>query len=144
MGLQTGATTGDGIVRYIIGAGDVKVVDYRPGNGTRYRVMISTVPDEASELLGCKAGSVLVTLLGAGSAMFATATNDCLAQEYVGEKLKLPLPDAIVITKLLGQLLGRPTYTRDGGRLVTYSECYWCGARRYAPLLRAFHSDSDE
>ena len=90
-----------------------KIMEYQPGNGTRYVISFARVPTSACKLLGCQENSWVVSLLGdgalSGSAVF-TAKNGFLSPSYVKEKLRLTsYDDSMVLTEIIGLQLGRPT-----------------------------------
>jgi len=93
----------------------VTVVEYQPGNGTRYVASFCRLPHDAGEFVGCQAGSWLVALVDGALAgrCCVLAPGGFLSRSYVAEKLGLrPREDAddlAVLTELFGHILGRPT-----------------------------------
>lgn len=81
-------------------------VDYQPGNGTRYCLLIvhSTAPLTPT----IDPGGYLVTDLNSGRSMLLQP-GGFLHFRYVKEKLNLRSEaDAVVVAELLGHLTGRP------------------------------------
>ena len=90
------------------------LLEYQPGNGSRYVVSFAQVPDEAQEGLGCSPGSWLVSLVDGAcdGRACVLAPHGYLSLDYVAEKLWLPIKthedDLRVLTELFGWVLGRP------------------------------------
>jgi len=88
------------------------VMEYQPGNGSRYVIMFTRVPPAACEGVGCMRGSWLVALPdGAGQGHCAVfAGSGYLDPSYVAEKLHLGnRDDALVLTEIIGHVLSRST-----------------------------------
>jgi hypothetical protein len=91
------------------------LLEYQPGNGSRYVVSFVQVPGGAEEGIGCFPGSFVVSLAdGACSGRCCVlAPAGYLAPNYVAEKLRLPFDrnedDVLVLTELFGHILGRQT-----------------------------------
>lgn len=90
------------------------LLEYQPGNGSRYVVSFAQVPDEAQKGLGCSPGSWLVSLVDGACEGRACvlAPHGYLSLDYVAEKLRLPFEthegDLRVLCELIGHVLGRP------------------------------------
>ncbi len=90
------------------------LLEYQPGNGSRYVVSFAQVPDEAQSGLGCYPGSWLVSLVDGACEGRACVLgpHGYLSLDYVAQKLRLPLEthegDLRVLTELIGHVLGRP------------------------------------
>ncbi len=88
-----------------------KVVEACPGNGTRYLLVLTPVPNsDAARLLGAEVRSVIVSLWpGTPQSTCAVfRTHAYLAPSYVAEKLRVNDIDAAALATILGELLGRP------------------------------------
>jgi hypothetical protein len=93
-----------------------KVLEYQPGNGSRYVIMFSKIPVAACEGIGCMQGSWMVSLAdGACSGSCAIfGGSGCLDPSYVAEKLSSAFrvqdgDDVFVLTEIIGRVLGRKT-----------------------------------
>ena len=83
------------------------MVNYQPGNGTRYILTITNLLDphpaaEAMDLGGC----FLVCLVNQGTCM-TLRQGGFLAPAYVAEKLKVGMGDAVILAEFLAQHCGR-------------------------------------
>ena len=89
-----------------------KILEYQPGNGTRYVIMFARVPPAACERIGSQKNSWLVSLPDgalAGRCM-VLAGEGYLDPSYVAEKLNIkPNDDVLVLTEIIGHVLGRKT-----------------------------------
>lgn len=91
------------------------LLEYQPGNGTRYVLLLTRVPDGAQDVVGCRAGSWVVSLVdGALSGRCCVLAPDgYLSPSYVAEKLRMDArtqrDDLMVLTEVIGHLLGRET-----------------------------------
>jgi hypothetical protein len=88
----------------------LRLVDYQPGNGTRYWLSIIDTQhctDEANKRLGFgdKTGYI-ITDLNRGRSMFLSDVG-FIAAGYVQDKLECGISDAYVLAELLGYLLKR-------------------------------------
>ena len=93
--------------------GPVTFMEYQPGNGTRYQIVISSFVNlsaEVTDRIGCECDSVLVSLLNfpGVSPMIVKPNGGLLHYGYVMEKMKLGMGDAVAIAILIGWFLGRP------------------------------------
>lgn len=91
-----------------------KVLEYQPGNGTRYVLMFTKVPQAACDGIGANKSSWLVSLPdGAHSGHCAVfKEGGWLDPSYVMEKLGFKLSqtdDVLVLTEIIGRILNRPT-----------------------------------
>jgi hypothetical protein len=99
--LRTKATVAEGVM--FQGGG---VVDYQPGNGTRYVVVSMPIEDPgAARVLGAPCPSVLFTFPLWGKTIILTPGDPVFAW-WIGDKLHLGESDATVVTELLAHLLG--------------------------------------
>lgn len=82
------------------------VVEYQPGNGTRYLVVLADIRDEeAARVLGCPCPATCFTFPLTGKSIILGWDDDILHWVYVKEKLGCSFPDAVVLTELLAHLL---------------------------------------
>ena len=86
--------------------GPVTVVEYQPGNGSRYEVHFTDMG--AFNMDGNPRWTVSLLTVGSGTAM-TLAEKGYLDPSYVAEKLKVGMPDAIVLTQLISHVTGRTT-----------------------------------
>lgn len=85
--------------------GPVTVVEYQPGNGSRYEVHFTDMGAFNHEV---PRWTVSLLTVGSGTAM-TLAEKGYLDPSYVAEKLKVGMPDAIVLTQLISHVTGRTT-----------------------------------
>lgn len=121
--IRTKATVEEGIVfneADSLNYGKVRIVEYQPGNGTRYVLVITRVaepatsPEKRDKLgTGGEVATYLVAKLnaGAGTAMLVGGVKHFLHYSSVQEKLKVGISDAVVLAELIGTLLGMPYMT---------------------------------
>ena len=119
--IRTKATVREGIVLdQETGYPYTRVVEYQPGNGTRYVLVITRVatPTSRAEVrdvfgTGDERDTFLVAKLsaGAGRAMLVGGVDHFLHFDSVQEKLGVGLSDAVVLAELIGNLLGFPHMT---------------------------------
>jgi hypothetical protein len=89
----------------------VRVVDYQPGNGTRYHLVfvgpyVPTFATEKLDLAGCYTVTHLVD--GKGRTMTVANTGTYLSMDYVAEKLGLSsTEDAKVLAEVIAHFTGR-------------------------------------
>ncbi len=105
--VRTVATVGEGI-KERIDRGYAMVVVYEPGNGVRYRVVLTALSPEQARVFGAEAPCFAVSLPGfrAGS-MVLSVNPGWLDSSYVEEKLDVASHHAVAITELLCHLTGR-------------------------------------
>jgi hypothetical protein len=113
--IRTKATVEDGIVLdQETGYPYTRVVEYQPGNGTRYVLAITRVATPTSSAKVCGAlgtgadrDTFLVAKLnaGQGTAMLVGGVEHFLHFNSVQEKLGVGLSDAVVLAELIGELL---------------------------------------
>lgn len=85
---------------------DTTVVNYQPGNGSRYTIVVTRITHpKACKVLNFSDSAVVVNVLGMGSMVIAT--HGYLTYGYVQQKLKCSLSDAIVLAEVIGHLTGR-------------------------------------
>jgi hypothetical protein len=109
--LRTKPTVEDGLKLFEEEVTRSMVVDYQPGNGTRYCLSIVDTrgfSDDANHWMGFEKGATgwIVTDLNARRAMVVNG-DGFLAAGYIMEKLGCYESDAYVLAELLGKLLGR-------------------------------------
>lgn len=91
-----------------------RIVVYEPGNGTRYEILVTGLPHDAGDLIGCQEGSLLVAWLNDVNKCMILAPAGFLHYTYVMEKMHIrSIVDAVVLTELLGYLTSRPCTTCD-------------------------------
>jgi len=99
----------ESISKNICAPGGVRFVEFCPGNGTRYQLVI--VPLTSKAMAGAIGASTerctyLVSKVNGKTAVMTVGGSDFIHYNYVMEKLGCGLPDAVVIAELLGYLLG--------------------------------------
>jgi hypothetical protein len=81
-------------------------LDYQPGNGTRYEVVMTPIADKTSaSVLGASLGSVLFTFPLWGKCIVLPKEEDVFAR-WVAEKLQIGPVDANALAELFAYLLG--------------------------------------
>lgn len=121
--IRTKTTVQEGIVLdQETGYPYTRVVEYQPGNGTRYVLVITRVatPTSCKEVrnvlgTGDERDTFLVAKLnaGQGTAMLVGGIDHFLHYGLVQEKLRVGISDAVVLAELLGNLLNLPHFTRE-------------------------------
>ena len=86
--------------------GPVTVIEYQPGNGSRYVVHLTDMIGFNME--GNPRWTVALLTCGSGTAM-TLSERGYLDPTYVAEKLRVGMPDAIVLTQLIAHVTGRAT-----------------------------------
>lgn len=113
-GVRQRPSVEEGIARDFEDKG-VRVIDYQPGNGTRYVLTFSEVPKDACGLLGMGtsgSGVVVSDIHRQTSYPFSYGAGTMIHYRYVQEKLKYSAQvDAVVVAELLGVIMGRPFIT---------------------------------
>jgi hypothetical protein len=89
--------------------GNVRLVAYEPGNGTRYSLVLTTLGSlkRAEYVLGKSAVLVYVTNFSRGFFLPAGKVH----HHFVQERLRCSVFDAVIVAELLGHLLGRECVT---------------------------------
>ncbi len=84
------------------------VLDYQPGNGTAYHLVITGPYEatEATERVGID-GSYTVTVLNFGTCMTIAGKGGYLSWGYMAEKLGLEQDDAMVLAEIIAKYTGR-------------------------------------
>jgi hypothetical protein len=92
----------------------VTIVEYQPGNGTRYLVHITDLraalagaPPRVTDRAGHGAYYVALYTEGHGTCMTVADTGGYLAPSYVSEKLRVSAGDAVVLAELIARYTGR-------------------------------------
>jgi len=98
--------------------GETTIVEYVPGNGSLYLISFTDLKEFAPEVkdrlgLGSEGDGVLVSYLNQVPirTMVVICSSALLHWRYVQEKLGIAIPDAIVLTELIGLLCERPFIT---------------------------------
>jgi hypothetical protein len=107
--VRTKTTVEEGLDTFEDKPARVMMVDYQPGNGTRYCLSIVDTSSFSSGVnfwLGFEGNGWVVTDLNAHRSMMVNS-GGYLSAGYVAEKLKCCAADAYVLAELLGKLLGR-------------------------------------
>jgi len=91
-----------------------KVMEYQPGNGSRYIIMFTRVPLAACEEIGCNKQSWLVSLPDGAHMGHCAVLKEggYLDPSYVAEKFSFSQSwsnDVLVLTEIIGRVLGRAT-----------------------------------
>jgi len=117
--LRNKPTVADGIVYHKSNHGEPgphsELVEYQPGNGTRYLLLITSVRtiEGAEAKLGLQYNSVIVTDM-LHSRTMVLAPEGFLHWQYVKEKMELrSIPDAVVLAELLGHITGREAISSE-------------------------------
>jgi hypothetical protein len=108
MGVRTKSSVREGIVfRSACFPSGGWVVDYQPGNATRYLVSFMKLTASICDQIGCQEGSTLVSWIAEGRS-YPFIPDNFLAWPYVHEKLGGSEDDARCLTELIALMLGRP------------------------------------
>lgn len=95
--------------------GEVRFVEYQPGNGTRYHLMLTNVtvfPKAVRDALGVGDGGVVVSFPLGNYRTSTLSSYGYLARSYVAEKIgSQNVSDVAVLTELLAFLLERKAET---------------------------------
>lgn len=88
----------------------IKFVEYQPGNGTRYVLVItdlSCLTVDALKSIGTRTdrSTYLVTKVEGNPGVMTVGGSDFLHYSYVADKFKCSISDAVVLAELLGYLL---------------------------------------
>ena len=108
--VRTRATVAEGILADTQWQGGFRMVDYQPGNGTRYVIAFQRVPnnDETSAIqqrAGLPENAVIVSWLFEHKCMPLSLDADFLHWSYVQEKLRCSTPTAVVLAELFAFVL---------------------------------------
>jgi len=92
----------------------VTVLEYQPGNGTRYHLHVTDLRshlDGAPPALNAYAGHgawyVALYTEGRGTCMLVADTGGYLSPGYVSEKLRVSEGDAVVLAEIIARYTGR-------------------------------------
>ena len=93
-------------------------ISYAPGNGTAYHLLFTKLNgfcESVTDLIGVGPKCWLVTVLNQEPrpSVLISDNGQLLHWSYVGEKLELRTPDAVVVAELIGHITGRPYITGD-------------------------------
>jgi len=109
MDLRTKTTVEEGIV--LDETSDIgRVIEYQPGNGTRYLVLIQhldCLSSKAHERIGCSADSILITTLTDPSNQRAVVAGASGLLHWSRlERLFPSVSDQIVVAEMVGHVMG--------------------------------------
>lgn len=90
-----------GGIKSMIPCGNATVVEYQPGNGSRYHLVVTNLREVGAGLV------VALMTEGHGTCMTVMPGAGYLAASYVREKLKVGLGDSVVLAELIAHLTGR-------------------------------------
>lgn len=92
----------------------VTVLEYQPGNGTRYlihitdlRAHLNSAPPAVNAYAGHGAWYVALYTEGHGTCMTVADTGGYLSPGYVASKLKVSEGDAVVLAEIIARYTGR-------------------------------------
>lgn len=107
-------TFGESIKAELTASAPVTVLEYQPGNGTRYllhitdlRGVLSEAPPQVTAYAGHGAYYVALYTEGRGTCMTVAGTGGYLAPGYVAAKLKVSEGDAVVLAEIIARYTGR-------------------------------------
>jgi hypothetical protein len=113
MEFRTKKTVEAGIAKDIQGGSNTRLLDYQPGNGTRYPVMVTMLTPAQAQLLGYGAGCAMVTIQRFYPDRFLSRpfyVNGFIRVSEVKESFEFNgVNDACCIAELLGDLLACET-----------------------------------
>lgn len=94
----------------------VHVVDYQPGDGTRYELVFASVGPRVS---GAE-NAVLVSLINfpQGPSMLVERNHGFLAPSYVTEKLGIKGASAVTLAEIIAHFTGREAYSPEEYRAL--------------------------
>jgi hypothetical protein len=102
------------IVAEFTASAPVTVLEYQPGNGTRYhlhitdlRAALAGAPPRVTYRTGFGAYYVALYTEGHGTCMTVADTGGYLSPDYVAAKLKVSGGDAVVLAELIARYTGR-------------------------------------
>ena len=102
------------IVAELTASAPVTVLEYQPGNGTRYllhitdlRAALAGAPPRVTYRTGFGAYYVALYTEGHGTCMTVADTGGYLSPDYVAGKLKVSAGDAVVLAELIARYTGR-------------------------------------
>ena len=110
---RTKRTIAEGITATNSNEARVHFVEYQPGNGTRYVLQLT---DLGLERPGSIVGAIrwIVTRLHCpNSGTVLLGNTGYLHWSYIGEKFGVSRTDAVVLTELIGYLIGRLASTTE-------------------------------
>lgn len=110
----------DGIVaKWDVGDGRTSgvVLDYQPGNGTRYRLGFLWLPSgEAERHFGAVGGGCIVSWVDHCAIIVPTHKNAFLDWTYIAEKFKVNKADGVVLAEIIGHIVGVRATTSEQAR----------------------------
>lgn len=106
----------DAILKNVPCVGATRVVEYQPGDGTRYELVFSDVGG------GCcgSANAVLVTVVNfpRSPSMLVERDHGFLSPTYVAEKMGVSAPSAITLAEVIAHFTGREAYSPEEYRAL--------------------------
>lgn len=121
MEYRTKATIQEGITaQWELGDGRVSgvVIDYQPGNGTRYVLSFQHITDPGcAQHLGVSGGGCVVGWVDHLTIVVPTYRGAFLDWSYVAEKLKVNKADAVVLAEVIGYIAGVRSTTSESARI---------------------------
>ena len=94
----------------ISGSGDVSIVEYQPGNSTRYVVSFVklNIGEKAADVVGCTSGDYLITILEGlrDRPSVILRTGGYLCPSYLEHKIGVGEGDSAVLVPLIGTFIG--------------------------------------
>jgi len=110
MEYRTKSTIEESITRDHRLADGARLVEYQPGNGTRYILLVNRVegPSGARELLSLPdvGGWIISRLIGHQTSVLVHSAGGTMHWSYVMEKFRCGRADAVVLAELIGHLTG--------------------------------------
>lgn len=107
-------TLEDSIKAELTASAPVTVLEYQPGNGTRYhlhitdlRAALAGAPPRVTDRTGFGAYYVALYTEGRGTCMTVADNGGYLSPGYVGSKLKVSEGDAVVLAEIIARYTGR-------------------------------------
>jgi hypothetical protein len=116
MDLRTKSIDDSIVVIEEVGNGEIIALDYQPGNGTRYCLVVTKMTRLGPELLssfGRSGPTWLVSWMSGSEGKAMTCGGGFLHFNYVREKLRCSESDAIVIAEIVGRLTGQKYVSCD-------------------------------
>ncbi len=110
--VRTKPTVAEGILRDYTQGTSVRYVDYAPGNGTRYEIVLVSLSEEIGQRV-CGSSGTMIVLANHGRKALFLSDKGFIHWSYVKEKSDLGVPDAVAVAELLGVLLNRPHVTAE-------------------------------
>lgn len=100
----------EAIVHRLRGSGTIEVIDYQPGDGTRYELVFADIDVvDAKTVISTRAPAVLVALVNfpGSPSMLLTRGGGFLATGYVQEKMKVTRATAEALVEIIAHVAQR-------------------------------------